>query len=227
LGILADHEYFGDTSPLEFQILRERDVVETFARSADRRGILLPELRIGKTVAVDSEEWPTLEVLPLLAVAQHYGVPTRLLDWTDNPFVAAYFAAKECAQLLKKSSEGPERFAVWAFEILNTVLNLQADFSVQSISPPGVYNPNLVAQSGRLTIIFWEKANISLMRKGLDEILPAKIKNREVLCKITAPASEAGRTLRLLHEVTIDGSSMFPGLYGAAMMPFEDVLQDY
>ena len=33
-----------------------------------------------------------------LAVGQQYGLPTRLLDWTDNPLVACFFAINEATE---------------------------------------------------------------------------------------------------------------------------------
>jgi len=35
-------------------------------------------------------------------VMQHYGAPTRLLDWSDGAFVALYFAVRNCTRRKKK-----------------------------------------------------------------------------------------------------------------------------
>jgi hypothetical protein len=45
------------------------------------------------------------------ALMQHYGTPTRFLDWTSSPYVAAYFA------LEKQATEGARRSAIWAIDL--------------------------------------------------------------------------------------------------------------
>lgn len=44
----------------------------------------------------------------VVALAQHHGIPTRLLDWTENPWKAAYFAANDEAD--RKTGN----IAIWA-----------------------------------------------------------------------------------------------------------------
>jgi FRG domain len=57
-------------------LTREKQIFSQFKRQA--------RLHIQYSASFNLWEWMTL--------AQHYGVPTRLLDWTSNPLVAAYFA---------------------------------------------------------------------------------------------------------------------------------------
>jgi hypothetical protein len=54
----------------------ERRIFEMFLRE-------LP----GYTSDLPTQQWE------FLALGQHHGLPTRLLDWTENPLVAAFFAS--------------------------------------------------------------------------------------------------------------------------------------
>jgi hypothetical protein len=39
---------------------------------------------------------PLADEWDMLFFMQHYGIPTRLLDWTENPFIGLYFAVMSC-----------------------------------------------------------------------------------------------------------------------------------
>jgi len=95
---------------------------------------------------------PHVSVLPLndwewLAVAQHFGLATRLLDWTENPLVAAYFATAT------KTSTDRVLYALKR-DSLQSADEKSSPFELQAVVlyPPKHIATRIMAQTGLFTV---------------------------------------------------------------------------
>jgi hypothetical protein len=101
----------------------EYKLIQHFLYLADRVGLGVPgdaqHFRLppsgGNDRSLAPDDWPQPDVLETLAIAQHHGVPTRLLDITHNAFVAAFFAADDARD--EKKVQNAARFGVWAVDL--------------------------------------------------------------------------------------------------------------
>jgi hypothetical protein len=83
------------------RLIWEATSLLSFCRNADNQGLAIPNLaalraelslQIGHLVNGNLSivtMWPPFEAVPALALAQHYGLPTCLLDFTWNPYCRA------------------------------------------------------------------------------------------------------------------------------------------
>jgi hypothetical protein len=208
------------------QVWAEFQLLAMFIESCDRAVIPLPEDsyefrehwmddQSGPVSRAyrDPEMWPPARHLPLLAYAQHHGVPTRLLDWTRNSIAAAYFAAEGHAY-----EDPKEDLAIWA---LNIEL-IKSYPGVDLVPMPGANSERLGAQRGLFTMLKPELkrgAPLDLQHLTLVDLLhsaninPAKPKP---LWKLTLPHGEALRLLYLCHLNGIDAAAVYPDAAGAA-----------
>jgi len=227
----------------------EREVLARFYDVANAAGLPLPGdpatlvmlrsafFRPGMN---GDDEWPTPECVPLLAVAQHYGVPTRLLDWTRSPLAAAYFAADSAS---RREVDGKDYLDIWAVResVLRRCLKRSgiggARWDLAEV--PESANENLHAQRGLFAVLRGEPRRardglqlddyVGFLGSVHQQVPSAPQLTLPAMRRISLPAAMAPELLMALEARGISGASIFPGFSGVvrAMKERSFYLPDY
>ena len=167
----------------------------------------------------ERESLPFLEFQPkdawdLLALAQHHGLPTRLLDWTHSAIAALWFAVRNPPERTA-DGKGVENGVVWIlcadledFQ-LETAGTSPLDNKLRTlIFRPKAISRRIVAQSAVFTVhrLIDRSSNFIALDKN--------IRYRKKLMKLIVPPDAFPGIRKDLNMFNVNAASVFPDLDG-------------
>jgi len=141
----------------------------------------------------------------LLALGQHYGLPTRLLDWTESPYVAAFFAYNRTTLWGAQD----QSIAIWCLDVTNPIWSAQ--YGVEIVDVPSFGNQRIRNQAGKFTLARTPFAS-------LEEYAEAHADAGTALVRFFLPGADATRALADLDAMGIHHAIVYPEIEGSAQM---------
>lgn len=190
---------------------------------------LSPDWLIGTNDPLVGDDFFRFTDIPhYISLAQHHGLPTRLLDWTHDPMKAAFFAAETFT-----GDKAQTNIAVWAIHRRRATLvkgkpavfprfldgkvedgnNQEIYPTIEIVRTPMRENFFLAAQSGQFTSI--RASGIDFMHRGglrpsLETFITESGVEEIVLRKITLERRCVPELARMLTREEISRSQLMP-----------------
>ena len=222
-----------------FQIIKEGHILRDFYKMCDRHGLANENIkrfrssfleRMDLQTLLTSEMWLPQDLWTLAALAQHYGLPTRLLDWTHDINVGLFFAVEDYLEG-RVVPEETKHIVVWALNLQPITEPNVKDMPLKLVQPIYHGNDNLTAQQGLFTlwqvkksIDFSEGKMVADMktivnRKPLDQLLlNLRIGQENIeepyLYGFLLPADSGREIYRYIKSVGYDASRIYPNYNG-------------
>lgn len=146
-----------------------------------------------------------------IALAQHHGLATRLLDWTENPLIALWFAVNKPSVVKKDGSY--HNGVVWVFEPQTNHFReseYEDPFSVErtKVFQPRHITDRIPAQSGWFTVHKYMEKSQGFIKMETNK------KYKKFLKKLIIPKESFPELRSALNKCNINAATVYADIDG-------------